>query len=471
MNKRRPTPSGEEWRDFSVGVTGTPDPVAEAEALARARVGIERHRKDDLTLRLVGRDGRPLAGFPVDVVQTAHAFPFGDQLWELDRRHRLGQWETDRAFYWRERFAEVFNAANALCYWTEHPRNDGPKTEDVQGRNVTEHFAACVDWAAAQGLQVKGHPLFWSIPKCIPEWLKRYGLATQMTFAEVRVRSLVARFRGKIHRWDAVNEALWEATLTNLSRRHWPHLEDIGDIAEMVGEVLRWCKEEDPEGCFLVNDYGLEEDPAGGAPVARDGQVATAALQRQRYLALLAELKRRGLAPDAVGLQSHSGSGWVGLARQTAVFDELAEAGLPLHVTEFWAHTDHLEKQGMPREERERRQADYVCNLLSCAFGHPAVEAFFFWGFMDDAIAWDEFSGHRPQPLFMAVRDLIRREWQTLAHGTTDGDGQFRFRGFHGDYALRFRDGNLPRGIAFTLAKRPPSAYPAESILTLVLPS
>ena len=47
-------------------------------------------------------------------------------------------------------------------------------------------------------MQVKGHPLFWSIPKCVPDWVLKYDYATRMKFAEVRVRNLVAAQRGQI---------------------------------------------------------------------------------------------------------------------------------------------------------------------------------------------------------------------------------------------------------------------------------
>jgi GH35 family endo-1,4-beta-xylanase len=422
------------------------------DVLRAARRGIREHRMREAEVRIVDRAGRPLGGLPVEIVQTRHAFPFGEQLWPLDAMIRQGQGGTDRARAWKARFTEVFNAATSLCYWTERPRNDASKTEDRQGEPRVENFAATVAWALAEGMTAKGHPLFWSIPKCVPEWVKRYDVPTQMKFAEVRVRNLVARFRGRVRIWDAVNEALWEAAPKNLERRQWPHLEAMDDIVEYIAPVLRWCREEDPDAIYLINDYGTELED--GPLVGNDGSPVTAASQRKRYGDLLRRLQDAGAAPNAVGLQSHTG--WPNPREQWAVYDEIAAAGLPLHVTEFWADTRALKATGRySDEDLERMQAQYVVDFLTCAFGHPAVEAFFFWEFMDRAIAWfDGFSSHEPKPLFTSVRDLIRKEWQTRETLRTDGDGAVRWRGFFGSYALRYETApGLTVGLPFDLTK------------------
>lgn len=443
---------GEEWRAMDSGGAATlgGDDAIVAEAKRR----IEAIRKVDATLQLTDRSGAPLAGTTVTIEQTASAFLVGDMTWDLERHHREQAWLGDQARYWRHHFEQVFNAATCLCYWTERTRNDAAKTEAFQGEPRYEGFAACVDWASSRGLAAKGHPLFWSIPKCIPDWAQRYDAATLMRFAEVRVRSLVARFRGRVRLWDAVNEPLWEASPANLARRQWPHIEPIAAIADYIEPVLRWCYAEDPDGCFVINDYGLEADAGGQAPTGSDGQPVTAARQRRRMIELVDELRQRGVGPGAIGMQAHTG-GWIRPATQLAVYDELAEAGLPLHVTEFWASTHALRQAGLPQDEIDRRQADYIRDYLTVAFGHPAIEAFFFWGFMRDAIRWLEHSGHETTVLFDTLRTLLHQTWRTRLTLATDARGRVGFRGFLGNYALRTtRDGGVCRGVGFVLSKQ-----------------
>ena len=79
--------------------------------------------------------------------------------------------DSDRLKYFRKRFAEVLNSLNTTVYWTERPRNDAAKTQDFQGEVQWDDFDESVNWALSQGLKVKGHPMYWTVPKAIPEWL------------------------------------------------------------------------------------------------------------------------------------------------------------------------------------------------------------------------------------------------------------------------------------------------------------
>jgi GH35 family endo-1,4-beta-xylanase len=269
-----------------------------------------------------------------------------------------------------------------------------------------------------------------------------------MKFLEVRVRSLVARFRGKVSIWDAVNESMWEPAFRNLPRREWPHLENIKEIADYVEPVIRWAREEDPDACYVLNDYGLEKDYPGKVPVARDGTKVTAQLQRKRMLSLVKMLCDRGAAPGAIGLQSHTG-GWLDPVEQVSVYDEIAASGLPIHITEFG--TGGQEPRDGSPEDAERALCDYVVNAMTCAFGHPAVEAFFFWGM--GGVRWRERSSNETRPLYNRVRDLLRKDWMTNASLVTGEDGRLRFRAFLGDYVLRFPvSPGMRQGVRFTVA-------------------
>lgn len=452
---------GEEWRRMEKEGVYRPDDAA----LAASKQSIQKIRMRDVTLRLVDRAGRAVANAPIEVVQEEHAFPFGENLWMLDTLYRTGMWDHDRGRYFRLRLREVFNTVNALCYWTERPRNDGPKTEDIQGEPKYEGFARCVEWARGEGMQVKGHPLFWSIPKCVPEWVKRYDYETQMKFVEVRIRTLVSRFRGKVGTWDVVNEALWEPAFKHLPMRDWPHLETTQNMADYIEPVIRWARDEDPEALFVLNDYGLEGGGFKTPPVAKDGTEVTAELQRKRMLELVAELGKRGCAPGAIGLQSHTG-GFLDKATEVELFDQMAASGLPVQITEFW--TPKIGRDDMPAEEKDEILGQYACDFLTHAFGHPAVEAFFFWGFMSRAIRWDENpakSGHELKPMFHRVKQLINEEWTTRHELRTDGEGVVRFRGYFGRHALRYAlPGGGLDGVRFEVSRE------AGETLTVRLP-
>lgn len=428
---------GEEWRDM-YGPDGVYDPAAHADILCQARDNIESMRKTPITLRLVDAAGRPRAGLPLQVRLVRHAFAFGEQTAALEQFYRYRRMQTHEAAEWQRRFLDVFNAANNLCYWTEREQNDLCKTETHQGQLQLDAFAAIVDWAERHGLMLKGHPLYWSIPKCVPEWVQRYDLRTQWMFAEVRVRNILGRFRGRVKMWDAVNEALWEARLANLPTRHWPHLEPIGDMADDIARVLGWCRDEDPHAAYIVNDYGMvgPDHPRGPA---NDGSMVTATVQRERMVQLMRALIDRGAAPDGLGMQSHTGV--VGHDLQWRCYDQLAEPGIPLHITEFWCRDKDVDPRGrLGADQAAELQATFVENFLTCAFGHPRVAGIFLWGFMNWAIDWDKAGDHTPRPVYHAVRRLLREQWTTAIDAATNGEGALSFRGFAGRYEVACGD-------------------------------
>lgn len=436
-------PTGEEWKDLDATQRSV-EADGHDEALDTARQNIVKLRQGDCTLRLLDFQGRPLAHTEVRVEQLQSSFLWGEQLWSFDTLLRHGHGRSDYARHFTRRFTECLNSANCLTYWTEAPRNDGPKHMEFQGEDKLDNFEAQVNWALQNGLVPKGHPVFWSLPKAYPEWLSRYPFETQWKFVEVRVRNLLARFRGKVKLWDLVNEPMWEAAPKNLPNRHWPHLETLDNILEYVVPVLRWAREEDPDARFVVNDYGMELDKEGRGLRAKDGTPVTAKSQRDRYTELFRRMREEGACPDALGMQAHTGS-WMSPGEQTAILDDFATAGVPLHYTEFWAHNHHLIQAGMDPAEAEEKKADYIERVMTVAFGHPAVDAFYFWGDIHKSFGFRTdhnsngmpTSSHTPTVVYERVKSLLRETWMTRETLRTDAEGRIRFRGFFGDYSLR----------------------------------
>lgn len=452
---------GEEWKDLDL-ILPEFQHAEDADLLKQANSNIRSQRMRPVTFRLLDRGGQPLANIPVQIKLLRHAFPFGEQVWALDAHYRNGRGDSAPARAWRARFEELFNASTNLCYWTERDQNDGSKSEEFQGETRVENFAQTVNWTRSRGMTAKGHPLFWSIPKCTPEWVKRYDMDTYWKFAEVRVRNLVSRFKGQVTVWDVVNEALWEAAPQNLSGRNWPHIEPVPVMADMIERVMRWCREEDPDAVYLVNDYGLIslDQPRPGS----DGSEVTASSQRVRYAALVNELSARGAAPDAIGCQGHTG--FVPLRLLNDCLNELGEAtGVPVHITEFWASAKPLIDSGKFSEDTiQEVLSEYIRNYMTVAFGNPHLEGFFFWGLMGSAIRWQDSGGHVTLPTYHAVKDLIHREWHVDETVQTNADGELTLPLFAGEYALRnLRTPDRPRG------QRVQVTHPGAAAVTVVV--
>ena len=99
------------------------------------------------------------------------------------------------------------------------------------------------------------------------------------------IRTVVGRYKGKIHGWDVVNEAVDE----DGSLRKSPWQVGIGD--DYVAKAFEFAHEADPDAELDHNDYNLEK------PAKRAG-----------VLKLVRALQARKLRIDGIGNQAHGAS-------------------------------------------------------------------------------------------------------------------------------------------------------------------
>ena len=229
--------------------------------------------------------------------------------------------------------------------------------------------------------------------------------------------------------WDLVNEPLWEASLRTLPQRDWPQIESTEEMLTYIAPAVQWAREEAPDAILAINDYGLEV-------TTTKLKAVTAPQQRQRFVALMRALAERGLAVDALGTQGHVGK-WYRMDIVQQCLDELAEAGLPVQVSEFWASPEQCpEPEGRAPEEIAAASDRYVADYYTVVFGHPRTTQLSYWG---DHRFFDR-GGYVPGPRYAVLHDLIRKQWWTDVEVTTDGDGVLATRAFHGEHRLRWSD-------------------------------
>src|SRR4029450_8295949 len=156
-------------------------------------------------------------------------------------------------------------------------------------------------------MQVIGHTLVWHSQT--GAWVfqgadgKPADRDTLLARMRDHIRTVVGRYKGKIHGWDVVNEAIEE----DGSLRKSPWQVGIGD--DYVAKAFEFAHEADPDAELYYNDFNLEK-PAKRAGVMR----------------LVNDLKARGLRVDGIGNQGH----W---QLETPAIDQIEEALVDLHST------------------------------------------------------------------------------------------------------------------------------------------
>jgi hypothetical protein len=129
-----------------------------------------------------------------------------------------------------------------------------------------------------------------------------------------------------------------------------------------------------------------------------------------------------------------------------------------VHLGRFARELDRLAGDGRPLEVYvsgralgagpDGPDAERVAALYTLCFAQPAVCGIVWSGFWDGepaaaggGLLRTDFS---PRPAFRYLHKLIGTVWHSRASGDTDAAGQFRFRGFLGDYRVGARVGEAP---------------------------
>ena len=380
---------------------------------AEAAERIDRLRKGDLTVRVVRRDGTPVAGAIVEVEMTRHAFPFGTAV----ARSALFDDSADGERY-GETLRAWFNYATPENALKQNAFEGGGEDEGA------ERAIEIVDRLNAMGLRVRGHNLLWPgwhpwfLPARLREGHARRAeadpeYARRWLAAELR-QHLVAKaaaFRGKVVGWDVANEVANNREV----------MEILGDTDASDAALAGWfalLRDVDPRAGAYLNDYGILVNGGANRRLI------------DRYLAQAKNLADAGQPPDAIGVQCHFFTGLTGPRTAWRLLDELHATGVPVEVTEYDVVTGD-----------EALDGRFTRDFLTACFAHEGVEAFVVWGFWEGR-HW------RPQSAFFrrdwslrptgqAWRDLVLGEWWTRQTTPTDAAGLATVRGFLGDYAVR----------------------------------
>ena len=239
-----------------------------------------------------------------------------------------------------------------------------------------------VDFAESNGLAVRGHTLLWHHPNWFPAWVATYDFgAHPRAEAERMIREHVAtictRYGRRIHGYDVVNEAV---DAHNGEMRETAFSRAMGSAEAVLDLAFHTARESAPHAQLVYNDY-MSWEPGNEA-------------HRAGVLRCLEGFRRRGTPVDALGVQSHIGSGnnpgdgpAFGPHDEAAwrrFLDEVTGMGYKLLITEFDVHD-----RGLPADiaVRDRAVADYARAYLDLMLSYTQLGDILAWG-MSDRYSW-----------------------------------------------------------------------------------
>jgi len=376
---------------------------------------IETLRKGLLQVRVVDAEGKPVVNAQVRAEMQRHAFGFGSVVHPVYLMAK-----DDDGERYRNIVAKYMNKAplETGFRWQNWFRG----SQDYR-RKMRDRLDQSLDWLNEHDIEVRGHYLMWAplSPGTQPEALLTDGPALrEALFAHIAEKS---RFAGqRVQEWDAINHIIgWGQRYS-----------DVTGSQEIYAQVIRLGRKLNAHADMWINE----------------GQILPGGSRRESYLEMARYLIQQQAAPDGIGFMSHFTSGSLtAIDELKRVFDEFAQLGLPLQLTELDVDTGF----------DEQLQADYLRDVLIISFSHPAMEAINLWGFWQgrhwrpNAALWRE--NWKIKPAGQVWLDLVHKQWRTIANGTSDRKGRFETKGFLGAYDITVVHNKKSKTQEYTLTK------------------
>ncbi|MBN2262442.1 MAG: endo-1,4-beta-xylanase [Prolixibacteraceae bacterium] len=143
-----------------------------------------------------------------------------------------------------------------------------------------------VAYGEQNGMHIIGHTLIWHSQA--PRWLFTDDEGNDVTPEELAARmrehifTLVGRYKGRVHGWDVVNEAIND----DGSFRNSKFYQILGE--DYIRLAFEYAHEADPDAELYYNDYSMNK------PGKRNGVVT-----------MVKSLQQQGIKIDGIGMQGH----------------------------------------------------------------------------------------------------------------------------------------------------------------------
>jgi endo-1,4-beta-xylanase len=271
---------------------------------------------------------------------------------------------------------------------------------------------AIVEFAEAHRMRVRGHTLVWggAVDPPNPAYVTEASSPEELSeLTADHIRTVMSRYRGRVDRWDVVNEpltALGEAGTTDGLRDH-VFLRQLGP--GHIAEAFELAHAVDPEARLFVNDF-VDLKPGE---------------KQERYFRLVRDLLDANVPLHGVGFQGHlaflptAPPGDADLASEeeiAATLRRFAALGLDVEITELNVHTWRFEGDRAARLERQREL--YASTVRACV-AVPGCTAVTVWLFTDrypttaellfrrdgEPLLFDD--DYAPKPAYFGVRDAL----------------------------------------------------------------
>ena len=173
-----------------------------------------------------------------------------------------------------------------------------------------------VDFGEKNNQFVVGHCLIWhaQLPRwfCTDENGKNVSPEILRKRMKDHIYTVVGRYKGRVHGWDVVNEAIED----NGEMRNSRFYQILGE--EFIELAFRYANEADPDAELYYNDYSMSHKP-----------------KYRTAIRIVNDLKSKGIRVDGIGMQGHMDVKHPKLKDYEQAIIELSKTGANIMITEW----------------------------------------------------------------------------------------------------------------------------------------
>ena len=192
------------------------------------------------------------------------------------------------------------------------------------------NFAAAdryVAFGEQHDMFIVSHTLIWH--QQTPDWVfeddqgKPVSRDVLLERMEQHIRTVVGRYKGRVHAYDVVNEAINQSTRREGTGERRPSKWQtiIGD--DYIEQAFRFAHAADPDAELYYNDYLLVRSK-----------------KRAAVIQLVKSLRTKGVRIDGVGVQCHLKMDWPPIRMTRTMLDDLIDQLRPLGIKVMLTEVD-----------------------------------------------------------------------------------------------------------------------------------
>jgi endo-1,4-beta-xylanase len=404
----------------------------------KARQQIEKVRKGDFTVHVVGPDGKPVAGH-AQVKLLWHEFKWGGLLAGAGfpgsdtpaQSKALGVMD------------ELFSLVGVANNWKT--------VEPVRGGALHwEQTDKGVGWAKEHGKSMRIHCLIYDFQPEIPVWCNQIKSEQEWwPLIENHIRAVAERYGDVVNEYNVINEMIMHKDWEPTHNPAFPALSNPVNSARILGLARKYL----PHATLVSLEQNYTTPSPENAPF-------------REVLAFQKKLLELGAPVDVIGNQGHFFAGWgakddmpfyVGhktggpgafsMKQIGEGLDMLAALGKPIHITEFHPPSRNANRPDPQPYLTPEETAAWLSNYMTLVFSKPYIHELIYYNIIDGfaGAAIDGGLVTRDgtlKPTYYAMRKLLKEDWSTRWDGELSA-GSSAFRGFYGRYEVAV-DGYQP---------------------------